>query len=80
MEMQTAKSAGAAALSLVLCLGAASASAQSPPSAFDRGHGLQTWQNPGFAQLVARCKTPPRPFGIPVSKNTEPPESVLNSR
>lgn len=68
-----AKTTGAAALGLALCLGAA-AMAQSPSSTFDRGHGLQTWQHPGYAQLVSRCKTPPKPFGIPISKNTEPPK------
>ena len=51
-----------------------SASAQSPPSALDRGHGQQTWQNPGYAKLVAGCKTPPKPFGIRVSTATEPPK------
>jgi len=55
------------------CLGAASALAQTPSARFDRGHGLQTWQHPGYAQLVSHCKTPPAAFGIPVSHNTEPP-------
>ena len=68
-----AKTARVATLSIVLCLGAAAALAQSPPSKLDRGHGLQTWQDPGYAALVSRCKTPPQPFGIPVSRNTEPP-------
>ena len=68
-----AKTAGA--VMALLALGGASAAARSgPASAFDRGHGLQTWQNPGYAQLVSRCKTPPRPFGIPISKATEPPK------
>jgi gluconolactonase len=66
-----AKTAGIA-MGLALCLGAA-ASAQSPAAKFDRGHGQQTWQNPGYAQRIAQCKTPPRPFGIPISTQTEPP-------
>ncbi len=56
---------------------AGAAMAEGPASSFDRGHGLQTWQNPGYAQLVSRCKTPPKPFGIPISKATEPPELVF---
>ena len=34
--------------------------AQQPPS-FDRGHSLQAWQDPGYAALTARCKSPPAP-------------------
>ena len=68
-----ARTTVAGALGLALCLGGA-ATAQSPASAFDRGHGQQTWQNPGYAQLVSRCKTPPAPFGIPISKAAEPPK------
>jgi gluconolactonase len=68
------KVAAATALGLILFLGASAARAQSPSSAFDRGHGQQTWQNPGYAQLITGCKTPPKPFGIPISKMTEPPK------
>ena len=68
-----AKNTVVAALGLALCLGGASASGQSLSATFDRGHGQQTWQNPGYAQLVSGCKTPPRPFGIPVSHDTTPP-------
>ncbi len=53
---------------------AGAAAADGPPSSFDRGHGQQTWQNPGYAKLVAGCRTPPKPFGIPISKATEPPK------
>jgi len=62
------------ALGLGLALSLAGAAlAQSLPSELDRGHGQQTWQNPGYAALMARCKTP-KPFrGIPISKMTEPP-------
>ncbi len=61
----------AAALGLAL---AGTAAAQSLPSQLDRGHGQQTWQNPGYAKLVSACKTPPAPFGIKVSTQTEPPK------
>jgi gluconolactonase len=62
-------------LALALALGGASAWAEGQPaSKFDRGHGLQTWQSPGYAKLIAKCKTPPKPFAIPVSKATEPPK------
>ncbi len=61
----------AAALSLVL---SGAAAAQSLPSQLDRGHGRQTWQNPGYAKLLSACKTPPKPFGIPISKMIEPPK------
>jgi gluconolactonase len=51
---------------LALCLGcaAASAAAQSPSSAFDRGRSLQSWQNPGLAAVLADCTNPPQPFAI----------------
>ena len=52
------------ALAVLLGCAAATASAQSPSSAFDRGHSLQSWQDPGHAALVAKCKTPPKPFAI----------------
>lgn len=68
------KIADVAKLTAALCLAAAAAQAQSPASSFDRGHGLQAWQQPGYAELLARCKTPPRPFGIQVSQNTEVPK------
>ena len=64
-----------ASLTLGLSLAlATTAAADGPASSFDRGHGLQTWQNPGYAALVGRCKTPPKPFGIKVSTATEPPK------
>jgi gluconolactonase len=40
-------------------LAAATASAQSPPSSFPAGARLQATQNPGYAQVIAGCKTPP---------------------
>ena len=60
-----------AALGLAVAGGAL---AQSLPSQLNRGHGQQTWQNPGYARLVTACKTPPKPFAIPISKMTEPPK------
>lgn len=55
------KSTLAFAVSLGL---SAAAAAQSPSSAFDRGHSLQSWQAPGRAELMARCANPPAPFSI----------------
>ena len=63
----------AVALGFALSLNAASARADGLSSSFDRGHGQQTWQNPGYAGLVSKCKAPPKPFGIKASTNTEPP-------
>ena len=64
-----------AVLTLGLSLSlATTAAADGPASSFDRGHGLQTWQNPGYAALAAKCKTPPKPFGIKVSTASEPPQ------
>ncbi len=52
------------ALAAVLAAAAATAAAQQPSSAFDRGHSLQSWQDPGHAALVAKCSKPPKPFSI----------------
>jgi gluconolactonase len=71
---RTIGAATLAKLTVALGLAAGPALAQNPPSKFDRGHHQQNWQDPGYAKLVAKCKTPPKPFGIPVSKNTEPPK------
>ena len=85
--MPIAKTTAAAALSLAFCLTATSAPVQAAParstqpegpsSTFDRGHGLQTWQHPGYGPLVARCKTPPQPFAIRISQAAEPPKLVF---
>jgi sugar lactone lactonase YvrE len=40
---------------------AATAVAQKPAAAFDRGHSLQAAQDPGFAAVAARCRTTPHP-------------------
>jgi gluconolactonase len=64
-----------ALLALVGCAVAA-VSAQSPSSAFARGSSQQSWQNPGLKGVLAKCKTPPPPFGFPIAQNVkpEPPE------
>ncbi len=56
--------------------------AQSPSSSFPRGNSQQAWQNPGLKETLAKCKTPPAPFAIPVQppspQNTSaPPEPTL---
>jgi gluconolactonase len=52
-------------LAALLACAAVIVSAQSPSSAFDRGKGLQNWQNPGLKSVLAKCKNPPPPFSIP---------------
>jgi sugar lactone lactonase YvrE len=54
-----------AGLTLSVVLAAAAAWAQSPPSSFPPGNGLQTTQDPGYAALIATCKTPPPPRNAP---------------
>lgn len=74
-----------AALAVVAACGAALVSAQtpwSPASSFPRGSSLQNWQNPGLKNVLAKCKTPPKPFSIPIAgnsanANTEPPAPAL---
>lgn len=51
-------------LATAVLLGCGAAAAQSPASAFDRGKSLQTWQDPGYAALIAKCKVPPPRFSI----------------
>ena len=60
------------AIALVLSCAAAAVSAQSPSSALPRGNSQQAWQNPGLAGVLAKCKTKPAPFGIPVSTAPQP--------
>jgi sugar lactone lactonase YvrE len=52
------------ALGLLLGCAAATVSAQSPSSAFDRGRSQQSWQNPGLPDVLAKCQTPPQAFSI----------------
>ena len=65
------------AVAVMLACAAAAANAQKPSSAFDRGHSMQSWQDPGLAAVVAKCKKPPQPFRIgiaaDVAANTAPP-------
>ena len=60
------------AIALALSCAAAAVSAQSPSSALPRGNSQQAWQNPGLAGVLAKCKTKPAPFGIPVSTAPQP--------
>ncbi len=46
--------------------------AQDPASSFARGSSQQSWQNPGLKSVLAKCKTPPPPFGFPIAQNTKP--------
>jgi gluconolactonase len=61
---------------VLLCI-AATAVAQQPSSAFDRGHSLQAFQDPGLAAITARCKTPPpvraAPGGAATAANSAAP-------
>jgi gluconolactonase len=57
-----------------LVAGAAAAqSSYAPPASFERGHGQQTWQNPGYPALIAKCRTAPTPFSINVATTTGEP-------
>jgi gluconolactonase len=62
------------ALVLAALVGCAVAvvSAQGPASSFARGSSQQSWQNPGLKDVLATCKTPPKPFAIPVAQNSKP--------
>jgi sugar lactone lactonase YvrE len=66
---------------LLLCI--VVTAAQSPSSAFDRGRSVQSWQSPGLSAILAKCKTPPKPFSIgggqpaPASASTPPPAPAL---
>jgi gluconolactonase len=63
----------------LLTFAAATAHAQSPSSAFNRGNGLQAWQNPGLAEALAKCSTPPNVRSLESVRRSEgdtqePPE------
>jgi gluconolactonase len=66
----------AVAFAVLVGCAVAAASAQSPSSTFARGSSQQSWQNPGLKSVLAKCKTPPPPFGFPIAQNVkpEPPE------
>ena len=66
----------------VLLATATAATAQQPASSFDRGHGLQAFQDPGLAAVTARCKTPPplrpaRPGAGTAATTEAPPAPTL---
>ncbi len=74
------------ALASIACGAAVIVSAQSPASSFPRGSSMQSWQNPGIKNVLAKCKNPPKPFSIPgagqsanasPSANVAPPDPVL---
>jgi sugar lactone lactonase YvrE len=70
------------ALAAVVVCAAAAVSAQSPSSSFPRGSSMQSWQNPGLKNVLAKCKNPPQPFSIPgagqsPSVNAAPPAPAL---
>jgi gluconolactonase len=72
------------ALAVVVAYAAAVVSAQSPSSSFPRGSSMQSWQNPGLKNVLAKCKNPPQPFSIPgagqsANANAAPPDPVLPS-
>jgi gluconolactonase len=52
------------ALAVLLGCAATTVSAQSPSSSFNRGTGQQSWQSPGLATVLAKCKKAPQPFSI----------------
>jgi gluconolactonase len=73
----------ACALAILLCCALATVSAQSPSSSFDRGHSQQAWQNSGMSAVLARCKSPAKPFSIgggqpaPANASAPPPAPAL---
>ncbi|HEY3517777.1 MAG TPA: hypothetical protein VGL98_12085, partial [Gammaproteobacteria bacterium] len=67
------------ALAVLVGCTAAAASAQSPSSSFNRGTGLQAWQNPGLSAALAKCATKPNVRSLESIRRTEgdtqePPE------
>jgi gluconolactonase len=62
----------AVTLAAILGCAVAAAVAQSPASSFARGSSQQSWQNAGLKNVLAKCKTPPQPFGFPIAQNTAP--------
>src|SRR5579859_5698387 len=70
------------ALALIAGCAAPVVSAQSPSSTFPRGSSMQSWQNPGIKDVLAKCKNPPKPFSIPGARksanaNAAPPDPIL---
>lgn len=72
---------------LVVLLAAATATAQSPPSAFKTSTTLQAPQDPGYAAQIAKCNTPlptraagpapAAPAAAPTAQPAEPPFPAL---
>ena len=67
---------------VLCCCFVAITSCDGPASSFPRGNSKQAWQDPGLKDVLAKCKTPPQPFGIPVQpaspQNTgAPPDPVM---
>ena len=70
------------ALAVVVACSAGVVAAQNPSSSFPRGSSMQSWQNPGLKNVLAKCKNPPQPFSIPgagqsANANAAPPDPVL---
>jgi gluconolactonase len=57
---------GCAAMAIAAQSSRQADSQPAPSSAFPRGNSQQAWQNPGLKAVLAKCKTPPAPFAIPV--------------
>lgn len=66
-------------LSLILTSVAMPALAQRPASEFDRGNGLQAWQDPRYADVIAGCENPPAPrrIGGSAEDDSSPPMPAL---
>ena len=69
------------ALAVLAGCAAGLVSAQSASSSLPRGSSMQSWQNPGIKNVLAKCKNPPQPFSIPISQSatasTAPPAPAL---
>jgi gluconolactonase len=66
-----------ATFAVLMTCAAATASAQSPASSFERGNSKQAWQEPGLASVLEQCTTRPQPFriggGAAAGANAGPP-------
>jgi sugar lactone lactonase YvrE len=67
-------------VTVIVGCAAAVAVAQGTSSSFARGNSLQSWQDPGLKQVLAKCKSPAPAFSIPgagaatAATNAAPPE------
>lgn len=66
-------------LGLILASFVTTTLAQQPASEFDRGNGLQAWQDPRYADVIASCQNPPaaRRTGGGAVDNSSPPMPAL---